>query len=56
MFKTDSTRKGFRGWKQPRLQTPRSLHGERPKMLCAKCFTLFVPVRDGGGMRDNYPG
>ena len=24
-------------------------------MLCAKCFALFVLVRDGEGVRDNYP-
>ena len=32
-----------------------SLWEERPYMLCAKCFVLFVLVRDGGGVRDNYP-
>ena len=28
---------------------------ERPKMLCAKWFVLFVVMRDGGGVRDDYP-
>ena len=44
------------GWdrRQPRPQTLMTLYEERPCMLCAKCFVLFVLVRDGGGVRDNY--
>ena len=50
MFKIDSTRKGFCDWRHPRPQTLRSLCGERPKVLCAKCFAFFVL-----GVRHNYP-
>ena len=31
-----------------------TLYEKRPRMLCAKCFVLFVLGREGGGVRDNY--
>ena len=37
---------GLLGLRQPRPQTLATLYEERPPMLCAKCFVLFVLVRD----------
>ena len=46
--------KGFWDWRQPSPQTLMTLYGNRPHMLCAKRFVLFVLGREGGGVRDNY--
>ena len=47
--------KGFWDLRQRRRQTFMTLCEQTQTMLCAKCFALFVPLRSGDGVRDDYP-